>query len=76
MADVEAIEWSLKKITRKGKKSTPTQAMCHMVARQPKHHGPGIKTVEKIWGEYVKANPEWSAKKTKTSTTPVAERTA
>jgi hypothetical protein len=63
--DVQAIEESLKNPSRRGsKKSTPTQAMCRMVARL---HLVGSKTVEKIWGEYVRSHPEWG-KKRKTPT--------
>jgi hypothetical protein len=41
-----------------------------MVARL--HGLVGAKTVEKIWGEYVRSHPEWG-KKRKTPTSPVAE---
>ena len=71
VADVEAIEWSLKKPSQKAKKSTPTQAMCHMVAR--KHLGIGEKTVEKIWLDYLNNHPEESRKKRKTPTTASAD---
>jgi hypothetical protein len=65
LADVEAIEWSLKKPSRKGSKSTPWEAMLHIVART--HPGRGEKTVEIIWREYLKDHPEWR-KKRKTPT--------
>lgn len=75
VADVEAIEWSLKKPSRTAKKSTPTQAMCHIVAR--KHPGIGEKTVETIWLEYRKTHPEEGRRRQKTPTTSsAAERTA
>lgn len=63
--DVEASEWSLKKRSPKGGKTTPSQAMYRRVARE--FPGRGEKTIEKVWGDY---------KRRKISTTPVAERTA
>ncbi len=71
--DVEAIEWSLKKRSPKGGKSTPSQATCHRVARE--FPGRGEKTIEEVWGDYVRNHPEESRKRRKISTTPVAERT-
>jgi hypothetical protein len=73
VADVEAIEWFLEHPSGRSKKSTPTQAMCHMVARLHPT-GIGAKTVETIWLTHLNAHPD-KKRKRKTLTTPVAERT-
>ena len=73
VADVEAIEWLLEQPSGRSKKSTPTKAMYHIIARK---HFVGEKTVANIWENYLKVHPEKSGKKGKTSTTLVVERIA
>jgi len=72
--EVKTIERVLKAPARRGNKSTPTEAMLQMVALS--HVNRDAKTVEKIWGDYLKDHPEESRRKRKLPTTPVAERTA
>lgn len=62
MEDVEAIEWSLRKPSRRAQKSTPFSAMIRMVAREFRG---GEKTIEEIWGEYLEDHPEESRKRRK-----------
>lgn len=73
VAEVEAIRWSLAKPSQKARKSTPTDAMFHMVARE--FPGRGVKTIEKIWGDYLNRHPDEKRKKRKPPTTPIAEKT-
>jgi len=61
IAEVEAIEWFLKKPSRRANKSAPSAAMCHRVARD--FPGRGEKTIEKVWGDYLKDHPEESRKR-------------
>lgn len=73
VAEVEAIGWSLAKPSQKARKSTPTDAMFHKVARE--FPGRGVKTIEKIWGDYLNRHPDEKRKKRKPPTTPIAKRT-
>lgn len=73
VADVKAIESYLEKPSRRASKSTPFAAMLRIVAR--KHPGRGVKTIEKIWGDYLNRHPDEKRKKRKPPTTPIAERT-
>jgi hypothetical protein len=61
VADVQAIESFLSNPSPKANKRTPHDAMLHRVARE--HYGPGVKTIEKIWGEHLDAHPEDSRRK-------------
>jgi len=72
--EVETIERVLKAPSRRSNKSTPTEAMLQMVVFD--HVGRDVKTIEKIWEEYLKEHPEESRKKRKLPTTLVAERIA
>lgn len=74
--EVKTIERVLKTPSRRSNKSMPTEAMLQMVALD--HVNRDVKTIEKIWGEYLNAHPEERRrKKRKLPTTPaVAERIA
>jgi len=73
--EVKTIERVLKTPSRRSNKSTPTEAMLQMIALD--HVNRDVKTIEKIWGEYLDNYPEERRrKKRKFPTTPVAERTA
>lgn len=75
VADVQAIEWRLAKPSQKASKRTPTEAICHIVARE--HPGIGAKAVEDVWRDYLKVHPEERRRRQKAPTTfSVDERTA
>ncbi|MBI3300736.1 MAG: hypothetical protein HYZ72_01450 [Deltaproteobacteria bacterium] len=72
VAEVEAIEWFLKKPSRRASKSTPFDATLHRVARE--FPGRGEKTIEKVWQDYFDHHPAEKRKRRKTPTIPVVER--
>jgi hypothetical protein len=59
--EVKTIERVLKAPSRRGNKSTPTEAMLQIVALD--HVDKGVKTIEQIWGDYLDKHPEERAKR-------------
>jgi hypothetical protein len=64
--EVETIERVLKTPSRKGNKSTPTEAMLQMVALD--HVDRGVKMIEQIWGEYLDKHPGERSERRKSTT--------
>jgi len=61
--DVKDIETYLGGPPPISKKSTPTQAMYHRVARNFPGLARGEQTIKNVWEKYVRENPEWGERR-------------